>query len=145
MKHHGQSKVERKGFIYLIDVNQDRKSSRARTWRQRLTEAMVGRVLFTGLLLIIYSDCLLIESSTTIPGIVTFIIGWALPYQSLRKMPCSSGAQLVGLNPHRGHILDIYNIVLRNSSKNAFTKKQENNFMVGGQCNMKSYLKELQD
>ena len=44
-----------------------------------------GGMLLTGLLLIAYTACLLIEPRTTVPGMTPSAMGWALPSQSLIK------------------------------------------------------------
>jgi len=83
MKHHDQTNLERKGFIWLttsdsVYYSQDRNSSKAGTWRQELMQRPWG-MLLTGLLLMACSTCFLIEPRITRSGMASPTMGCVLP------------------------------------------------------------------
>jgi hypothetical protein len=91
MKHHGQSNLGRKGFIWLTffffipqfitEGNQDRNSNRAGSWRQELMQ----RPWWGCLLLMACLACFLIQPRTTSPVMALPTVGWAFHYRSLIK------------------------------------------------------------
>ena len=74
MKHHDRNKLGRKVFIWLMihitihhRRDRDRNLSRAGTWSQEFMQRPWS-MLLTGLLLMAYSACFLIEPRTTAQG-----------------------------------------------------------------------------
>jgi hypothetical protein len=76
-------------LLFITEGSQDRNSERAGTWRQELMQRP-WRELLTGLFMVAFSACFLIEPRATSSGMATPTLGWNFPHQSLiNKMPYS--------------------------------------------------------
>jgi hypothetical protein len=86
MQHHDQSNLGKKGFIQFTLPQYSSLSKKVGTETEaeqkpggRSWGRSHGHVVLTGLLPMACSDCLLIETRTTNPGMIPQAIGWSLP------------------------------------------------------------------